>query len=141
MRNIVFISCVSEKLKEKAKVEDIYTSNLFKKNLAYSKLLNPDKTYILSAKHGILKLDDEIEPYDVTLNNMKVKERREWASKVLNQLESIEDIKSTNFIFLAGENYRKYLTPHLNHFEIPMEGLAIGKQLQFLKRKLNEHLV
>jgi cytoplasmic iron level regulating protein YaaA (DUF328/UPF0246 family) len=141
MRNIVFISCVSEKLKERAKAKNIYTSNLFKKNLAYSKLLNPDETYILSAKHGILKLDDEIEPYNVTLNDMKIKEKKEWASRVLNQLTNLEDIKNSNFIFLAGENYRKYLIPHLNKFEIPMKGLKIGRQLQFLKGKLNDSLV
>ena len=137
MRKIVFISCVSKKLKNEAKAEDLYISDLFKKNLAYSKIINPDETYILSAKHGLLKLDDKITPYDVTLNRMKATEKKEWASKVINQLKSLEDIENTNFIFLAGENYRKYLIPKIKYYEVPMKGLGIGKQLKYLKDKIH----
>jgi hypothetical protein len=36
------------------------------------------------------------------------------------------------FIFLAGAKYRKYLVGHLTHFEVPFEGLPIGKLLQQL---------
>ena len=136
MRKVVLISCASRKLKKEARAEDLYISDLFKKNLAYSKIINSDETYILSAKHGLLKLDDKIMPYDVTLNHMKVKEKKEWALKVENQLKLLEDIENTTFVFLAGENYRKYLIDKFKHYEVPMEGLGIGKQLQFLKGKI-----
>lgn len=136
MRKVIFISCVSKKLEIEAKVENLYISDLFKKNLAYSKILNPDETYILSAKYGLLKLDDKIKPYDVTLNHMKVVEKKKWSKKVLNQIKLLENIENTNFIFLAGENYRKYLIPCLSYYETPLKGLRIGKQLQFLKGKI-----
>ena len=104
--------------------------------MAYAKTMNPDKIYILSAKYGLLALDDEIEPYNVTLNTMKIVEKKAWAEKILLQLEKAEFIESTKFVFLAGNNYRKYLMPDLSHTEVPMEGLPIGKQLQFLTEKL-----
>jgi cytoplasmic iron level regulating protein YaaA (DUF328/UPF0246 family) len=136
VRKVVLISCVSQKLDRKSKAKDLYISSLFKKNMAYAKTLKPDAIYILSAKYGLLNLDDEIEPYDVTLNTMKVAERKSWAENVLSQLEKVESTEDTKFIFLAGNNYRKYLMLHLHHTEVPMEGLPIGKQLQFLTEKL-----
>ena len=135
-RTVILISCVSQKVDYKTKAKDLYISTLFKKNMAYTNKLQPDATYILSAKYGLLKLDDEIEPYNLTLNTMRIKEKKEWASRVIEQLHNVEDVKNTNFIFLAGANYRQYLIEHMPHHEVPMEGLKIGKQLQFLTEQL-----
>lgn len=135
MKNIVLISCVSKKLDKKATAEKIYTSSLFKKNLTYAKSLNPNGIFILSAKHGLLKLTDEIEPYDKTLNNMHVSERKKWSKVVVNQLKSVADLKNDQFTFLAGDKYRKYLLPELKHIKIPMQGLKIGEQLQWLTKQ------
>ena len=62
MKKIVLISCVSKKLAVKSKAENLYSSVLFKYNLRYAKSLNPEKIFILSAKYGLLSLDDEVEP-------------------------------------------------------------------------------
>jgi hypothetical protein len=69
-KQIVLISCASRKLSQKAKVKDLYVSTLFKLNLKYAQQLEPDNIFILSAKHGLLSLEQEIEPYEQTLNNM-----------------------------------------------------------------------
>lgn len=136
MKNIVLISCVSKKLDKKSTAENIYISPLFKKNLTYAKSLNPNEIYILSAEHGLLKLTDEIEPYDKTLNNMRSNEIKEWSKKVISKLSSLTDLKNDEFTFLAGEKYRKYLIPELNNVNIPMKGLKIGKQLQWLTKQI-----
>ncbi|MEA3430919.1 MAG: hypothetical protein U9R08_06595 [Nanoarchaeota archaeon] len=136
MDKIVLISCVSKKLNQKSKAQELYISPLFKKNLKYAKSLNPDKIFILSAKYGLLKLDEEIEPYEKTLNKMRVHEIKEWADSVLNQLKKSVDIENDELTFLAGNNYRKFLLPHIKHYKIPMQGLGIGKQLQWLTRRI-----
>ena len=135
-RTVALISCASQKLGRKSKAKNLYISDLFKKKMAYAHTLLPDAIYILSARYGLLKLDDEIEPYDLTLDTMTVTEKRNWASEVIVRLRKVEAIESTNFIFLAGDNYRQYLVERLPHHEVPMEGLAIGKQLQYLKKRL-----
>lgn len=127
------ISCVSQKQPKRAKVRELYVSTLFKLNLKYAELLKPDAIYVLSAKHGLLALEDEIEPYEVTLNNMKTAEIRQWAEKVMEQLSSQVDLDRTRVIFLAGDKYRRYLLPHIPSYEIPLQGLRIGEQLQKLK--------
>lgn len=138
MTKIVLISCVSKKLNTRSKAQDLYISPLFKKNLQYAKSLNPDKIFILSAKYGLLRLNEEIRPYDKTLNKMCSNEIKEWANLVLNQLRKLTDLENDEFIFLAGDRYRKYLIPYLQNYKIPLKGLGIGKQLKFLKEKQNE---
>jgi cytoplasmic iron level regulating protein YaaA (DUF328/UPF0246 family) len=137
MKKITLISCVSKKLENKARAEDLYISNLFKLSLEYARKQNPDDIFILSAKYGLLALDDEIEPYDETLNTMKINQRKNWARGVVKQLKAKADLDKDHFIILAGKKYREFLTSHLKSYEIPLEGLSIGKQLKFLKNKVS----
>lgn len=133
MRRVVLISCASKKLETKATAAELYVSNLFKLGLQYANALEPDAIFVLSAKHGLLALDDEIEPYDVTLNTMPSSARRSWAIKVITQLRERFDLGQDHFIILAGKRYREYLVPHFSSYEVPLRGLPIGKQLRFLK--------
>jgi cytoplasmic iron level regulating protein YaaA (DUF328/UPF0246 family) len=137
MERVVLLSCVSKKLARKARAQDLYTSTLFKFNLAYAKTLKPRDIFILSAKYGLIALNDEIEPYDQTLNAMPEREKKAWADRVAQQLRTHINMRDDEVVFLAGENYRKYLLAHLSHVTVPMRGLGIGKQLQFLKGKLH----
>lgn len=135
---IVLISCVSQKLPHRAQAKDLYVSTLFKLNYKYAKKLHADEIYILSAKHGLLSLTQEIDPYEQTLNNMRSAEIKVWANQVLEQLKQVCSIDETEFTFLAGDKYRKYLLPHIKNVIIPLEGLRIGEQLQKLKGLCNE---
>ncbi len=135
MRTIVLISCVSKKLPYKAKARDLYVSPLFRMNLKYAQQFSPRQVFVLSAKYGLVALDEEIEPYDVTLNKMSAQERKQWAAKVARQLQERCDLDTDHFVVLAGKKYRQYLLPYLRSYEVPLEGLPIGKQLQFLKEK------
>lgn len=135
MRRIVLISCVSEKIDQKAQAQNLYVSDLFKKSLTYARSLQPDYIFILSAEYGLVELDREIEPYNKTLKKMPKIEIEHWAELVLSKLEKYTDINTDEFIFLAGEIYRKYLISHIKNYKIPMLGLGIGKQLKWLKEK------
>lgn len=136
MKKIVLISCSSKKLSHKARARELYSSPLFRLNLQYALSLNPDNIYILSAKYFLLNPDEEIEPYNKTLNNMSQEERQEWAKTIISQLEKLADLDNDLFIFLAGKNYYEYLIPKMKNYELPLKGLGIGKQLKFLKERL-----
>jgi len=135
-RKIVLISCVKKKATRKAQVQDLYISDLFKSSLAYAKALNPDGIYVLSARYGLLALDEVIEPYELTLKKMSAAEGRLWAKKVVEQLAQRTDLQRDHFVFLAGQDYRKHLVPRVASYEIPMERLSFGQQLRFLKRQV-----
>lgn len=135
MRRIVLIACSSKKRPYISTALDLYDSALFKYNYQYALSLNPSIIFILSAKYGLLNPDQKIEPYNVTLNNMSANEIRKWADAVLEDLRLISNLDRDMFIFLAGEKYRKYLKLHMKYYEIPLAGMPIGKQLQYLKKE------
>jgi len=138
VKKIVLISCASKKTHHKAKAKDLYISPLFAGNLRYARSLKPDSIFILSAKHGLLELDKEVEPYDATLKDMLPTQVKAWADQVVEQLKEQADLQSDHFIFLAGEKFRKYLATHLVSYEVPLQGMPIGKQLQFLVTHTHE---
>ena len=141
MGKYVLIACCSEKLTQKAFASGLYISDLFKKSMAYAKSINPEKIFILSAKYGLLELQDEINPYDETLNTKPADEVKLWASNVLKKLSQKTDLENDEFIFLAGNKYRKYLIPKIKNYKIPLEGLGIGKQKKWLKDIINGKLL
>jgi len=113
-------------------------STLFRKSYAHAK-----KTYdvvgILSAKYGFLLPNDVIEPYELTLNKMRRRERLEWAERVFKQMQerlSLTHIKK--IFFHVGVKYREYLLPMLKNMGteciIPLEGLSLGEQLAWYNR-------
>ena len=136
MKRIALIACVKQKLPHKARAEDLYTSDLFRKHLEYAKQRSPDAIYILSARYGLLPLDAEIEPYDQTLKTMSASQVRAWAQRVVEQLAQCADLRNDHFIILAGEAYYKPLIRYLSSYEIPFQGLPIGKRLQALSQAL-----
>jgi hypothetical protein len=137
MKTIVLIQCCKTKLSYENKASDIYISPLFKKSLIYAKQLNPQAIHILSAKYGLLDLEIKIQPYNSTLKNMNHRQRKEWADKILKDISNKYDIYKDKFIFLTGIPYREFLIDKIKNYEIPLEGLSIGRQLQ----KLNSLLI
>jgi hypothetical protein len=105
--------------------------------MKYAKdILKADKIFILSAKYGLLPLDKEIDPYNVTLINMSKEEKQRWAKTVVRQLRGECDISHDKFYILAGKNYYEDLILYLQNYEIKMEGLKIGERIQWLNAQL-----
>jgi cytoplasmic iron level regulating protein YaaA (DUF328/UPF0246 family) len=136
MKTIILIGCGKKKRDYICKAEDLYISFYFKNKLAFAKSLKPDSIFILSAKYGLVPLNMEIAPYDLTLNKYSEDELREWSANTLQQLRIKTDLEKDKFIFLAGKKYQKHLLPKIRNYENPLEGLGIGKQNKLLKNKL-----
>ena len=112
MSKVGLISCVKKKQDKEADASELYISPLFKKSKAYA-TERLDKYFILSAKYGLLKPTDKIQPYDMTLNTMHKEERIEWAENVFKELIEVIS-KKDEIVFLAGENYREFLEKKIN---------------------------
>ena len=129
-RRIYLVSCVSQKTPYPAPARDLYVSPLFQKERAYV-LKSGSPWFILSAEHGLVHPDDVLAPYEKTLNNMRVAERRAWAEKVQSQMEQVLPDADEVIIF-AGVRYREHLEPWLRHsfasVRVPMQSLQIGKR-------------
>jgi len=136
---IGLVGCVKNKRAYGSKAKDLYTSDLFMKARRYVEE-NYDHWHILSAKYHLVDPEAEIYPYDETLNDKTISERKAWSKRVFDQLHPLyPNPKSQVFIFHAGKRYREFIIPLLEEygyqFEIPLEGLGIGKQLAWYKSK------
>lgn len=132
MSNICLIGCVKMKRKQRCTARDMYISPLFKARLKYALSLNK-KCYIISAKYGLLALDDIIDPYDKTLNDMGKAERKAWAVGVIRKLDAKEGLgKGASVMVLAGDNYREWLARYYK-VEYPFANISFGMQLKKLK--------
>ena len=133
-RTIALVACASRKLRHAAPARDLYVSDLFAKSRRYAER-HSAAWFILSALHGLVDPDVVIEPYDQTLNDMPVAQRRAWARRVLDQLEPVVR-PGDSVIVLGGARYRDGIVPALRargvHVAVPLEGLRIGEQLSFL---------
>ncbi|MBT2616128.1 MULTISPECIES: DUF6884 domain-containing protein [unclassified Bacillus (in: firmicutes)] len=132
---IALVSCTKLKANYPCSTREMYQeSTLFKKAVKFIEQKNYDEWYVLSAKYGLLKQHDVIEPYDLTLNNMKAAERKNWSEIVIKQLDNLQ-INITQIDFYAGAKYREYLIPVLEEkgivCNVPLKGKGIGEQLQY----------
>ncbi len=143
MSKVVLVSCSAGKESQAAPAEELYNSDLFKKQLEYAKkLTSPNDIYIISAKYHLVPLRTEIEPYNKTLKEMPAPEREKWAEVVLKQLQQKGyNLDKDKFVILAGNAYRQYLEPHMKNVEVPFNGLRIGQQKKALLQKLKEAII
>lgn len=141
MARIFLISCASHKRDERSPAKDLYISPLFVKSKTLA-TFEADNWYILSAKHGLLDPDQNIDPYDQTLKRMPSLERHQWAQRVVNKLTSVS-VPSDQITILAGTSYRETLVSELKgrgySVDVPMLGLSIGKQLQWLTQRVERY--
>lgn len=131
------ISCTKSKTPYAAPARELYSpSHLFRGALAYL-TDRADVIYVLSAKYGLLPLDEVAEPYDLTLKDAAPAYRREWARGVLADLTARHgpSLVGVTFEFHAGEAYTTELWPLLEQAGAtcmsPVEGLTIGGRLGF----------
>ncbi len=94
-----------------------------------------DRTYILSAAHGVLDPQTMIAPYDVTLKTMSQAARVAWGERAGAQLEQVVRKRDSVRLFCGEE----YIDPLRQSFEkigaaaeAPLAPLSLGQRLQRL---------
>jgi hypothetical protein len=140
------ISCGKRKLDRPAPARDLYTGRLFQLARQFAER-HCERWYILSAKHGLVSPETVLEPYDLCLNDLSVRDVRAWAKRVYEQLapDLTEDTRvlihggrhPLTVTALAGNAYLRWLVPLFGwSLWRPLLGLGIGQQLLWLKTAL-----
>ena len=133
-QTICLVPCASRKRSSRALARDLYESALFRKMRAVVEELGTP-WFILSAKHGLVQPDQPVDPYDLTLKDMRVSERRLWAERVIGQMERVLPPADRVVVF-AGKTYREFLMDWLRGrsaaVETPLARFPIGRQQQYL---------
>lgn len=119
-----------------APAQDLYVSALFRGRRRYVER-TCGRWFILSALHGVVRPEAELEPYDVTLNDASRREREAWVTNVVGQLEAdLGELGGFTFEIHAGANYADFgLVKALKAKGCavlrPTHHMPQGRQLQF----------
>jgi len=132
---VALIACSKRKREVPAKARDLYQGNLFKKSLRLAELEKFPRIFILSAKYGLLELEQCIAPYDTTLLTQDRDQRQEWARGVIEQLRK-QGILEEELHYFAGRGYYQYLPEGVVRFSGSSMG-EIDNHLQAQINKLN----
>jgi len=135
---IYLVACVKGKLPRPAPARDLYISPWFRKARQYVELSGAP-WFILSDEHGLVHPDTELAPYEKDIKGMPAADRRAWAGRVQEQMETALP-PAGEVVILAGRRYREYiagyLTKRFGKVSVPMEGIGIGEQRQWLGRAI-----
>src|SRR5262249_17378805 len=130
---LALISCTKSKSDHGCPARELYRpSTFFRRALAYAQE-HAASTLILSAKHGLVRPERMMEPYEQTLVGISRAERQRWADMVHRQLRAAPEYQAAKTVlWLAGEDYRGELLPRVEAdgkaCDVPMEGLPQGRQ-------------
>jgi len=104
---LVITGCTKIKAKQRSKAKNLYKGRLFRLVRRLCEQKHWDYL-IISAKYGLVKPEEKIEPYEEELRTSEDIKRIQ--SKVLSQLKKIVP-KYGNIIIIAGEKYRSVIKP------------------------------
>jgi hypothetical protein len=129
---VAVVACAQEKAAvAKAAAKDLYASSTFRMARAFAEKVG--SWMILSAKHGLLSPDAEIETYDLALPKLPAAERRAWAQKVAEQIEAAVNAVRVRFVVVAGSTYRaafeavQVFGSSAVQWDCPVAGFEIGE--------------
>jgi hypothetical protein len=136
------IGCAKHKATERCPARELYRGRLFQLALDYS-LRAADETFILSARHGLVTLDEELDPYDLSMHQLRLSERGFWATRVVNSLDAKLPDLDLDVLGLAGRAYLDLLAvsfaEHGWRLHEPLRGLGVGARLSWLRRQLDSN--
>jgi hypothetical protein len=133
---VALISCGKKKANAPTLAKDLYLSPRFRTARAIPETRGWG-WYVLSALYGLVAPDQTIAPYDLTLMEAGRTHRRNWAAKVLQQIENNVE-PGTQIVMLAGRDYTEFLAEALREkgyiVDEPLAGLRQGEQRAKLRQ-------
>jgi len=134
-RLIVLVGCVKSKREGYWPASQLYCGPLWEARWELAQALAPDEVWILSARYGPLRPDQEVESYEQRLARPDAL----WAWRVWEALKLEGRQEKALVLFLAGKPYRHYLAAWLREagYQV-IEGLAhvrgYGNQITLMRQ-------
>lgn len=124
---LIVIACGASKRTQPAPAADLYTGSLFRSSLAWARSVAPDdRIRILSAKHGLVRLNQVLMPYDIRLGQADAMS----PDGVHVQAADEGLLKESDVIVVGGKDYVRFarrVWPHARAPFAPDGGLIEGR--------------
>jgi hypothetical protein len=133
-RRVALISCGKNKLEHAAPARQLYTGTQFRLALQVASCLFGE-VLVLSAKYGLVGLEDVLEPYELSMRDVAPEEREPWGRNVVAALQARYPGELLELHAFASAPYVEPLRAALPFgWELvdPMQGLEQGYRLGYL---------
>ena len=149
LNRIILIGCGKAKRQERSPAASLYTGSLFSAAREYAESSGVS-WYILSALHGLLEPDTDIQPYEETLKGKTVVNRAAWHVGVVAQLlDQLPDFfysfRDCTLEVHAGIAYREPLMPIFRELGFschsPTEKFQIGQRIAWFKEEARKNRI
>jgi len=137
--SIALVGCSGPKLDRAAPARQLYTSQLFRSTLALAEARH-DVVYIISAKHELVGLDQQIAPYNLTMADVAKEWRAIWGVRVWGSIQSRHQHVDRQVFIYAGKDYAQPIRRagfHRATFHEPLAKMQIGQRLRWLREQLD----
>ena len=154
INRLVIVGCGAAKQDDRSKAKDLYTSTYFRKKREYAETVG-DAWLILSAQHGLLHPNQEVDPYDTTIGDLTDSQLDELAHSVgMTLIDYIATLfgrssEQNQIIVLAGRSYinplkeREAFSAGIGEtFVYPLQQNnlgGIGEQMAWLGDRIDAH--
>jgi hypothetical protein len=152
---VALIGCGAKKVDRRARARELYTGSLFRFAVAWASQ-HCDRAFVVSAMHGLVDLDTELDPYNRKIADLGgVADRDAWGERTIDELARKVAGVAIAPVLLLGEEYARHLRYPLNRRTAswrelagvharggavwtpaaePLRGLQIGERLSWFKR-------
>ena len=131
----VLLGCGKDKREVRSSASQLYTSPRFQMGVRLASRLHIP-LFVVSAKYGLVRADEAIDPYDLTIHEMTEAARSEWAERAVKKLMA-RNRRITQTLILADDDYAEPLSPLFAGRNVgvlrPLQGLPQSAQLPFLR--------
>lgn len=130
------VGCAKTKRDKPSLCRELYRSPLFLASLAHAERAC-DETFVVSAAHGLLPLDETVDPYERTLRDLPKKERLAWGERVVESVRCRFERLPLEVLVLAGLEYAEPIQRAVIFrgwtYVAPLARMPIGQRLAWLK--------
>jgi hypothetical protein len=119
---VALVSCSAAKASERRPAAHLYLGQLFLLSAEWVELRRDayPQWAILSAEHGLVMPDQDIDPYDTRMADI---DRHAWGARVAAQIRDRFGLERI-YTVLAGADYSSPLTGRMPYLEMPFEHWA-----------------
>lgn len=130
----IIISCCGKKRNHPCRANQIYISSLFKAGYAWAESITiSDNIFIISAKYGLIKSNEIIEPY-----NLQMGDKGSIDVELLKKQAHDLSLMDQNIYLLAGSKYIDRVNKIGLRFHNPLKGMTVGYRMYLLKKNIGK---
>lgn len=128
---LAVIPCGAAKRPGNHPARQLYTGSYFRAGLRWAIAIRADRILILSAKHGLVELDQRLDTYDLTFGQPGAV----TVDDVAAQARQFGLLDATPVVCAGGKRYRGIVRKIWPHATSPVDGLpSMGAHLSHLTR-------